>query len=102
MLTFQLSQHGQPIQEIGPYLGAFGQVTVFEVGKPYRYFWLQPQSDRQPEDGRLQFKGVFPEAGVYRLYAEFNIAGSIKAFPFVIQVQPAVIEKIVPTTRSRR
>jgi hypothetical protein len=99
IITFELTQHGQPIQEIGPYLGAFGQATVLQPGKSIRYFDLQPQADRQPLDGRLQFKGVFPEAGMYRLYAEFNIAGSMKMFPFVIQVQSTSSE---PATRVKQ
>lgn len=101
-VTVEITQHGQPIQEIGPYLGAFGQVTAVQPGTPMRYFNLQPQADHQPMDGRLQFKGMFPEAGMYRLYAEFNIAGSLKVFPFVVQVQSMRSGSAIPAIGTTR
>jgi hypothetical protein len=97
-LTFTLEQRGQVVQEIGPLLGAFGHVTILQQGRPDRYIRTQALTDRQPEDGRLSFETIFPERGIYMAYAEFNIAGALKTFPFVIEVK----ERVSPTTPPQK
>ncbi len=97
-LTFTLEQRGQTVQEIGPLLGGFGHVTILQRGRPDRYIRVQALADRQPEDGQLSFKTIFPERGIYLAYAEFNIAGALKTFPFVIDVkEPAPIPLLTST-----
>lgn len=85
-LQFRLLRGGELVQELGPYLGAFGHVAVLQRDRPSRYLSVHPIDDRQPKDGTVSFETVFPEPGLYPLYAEFNIAGSLKTFPFFVMV----------------
>lgn len=91
-LTFQLLQRDQPVQELGPYLGAFGHVTLLEEEQPSRYLEARSLTNAQPQDGRITFEVRFPEQGIYHAYAEFNVAGSIKVFPFIIEVKEDEIQ----------
>lgn len=86
-LTFQLMAQKQPVQEIGPYLGAFGHVVILQQDHPYRYLHVHPVTDRQPHNGQITFEAEFPDPGVYHLYAEFNVAGSVKTFPFTVSIK---------------
>jgi hypothetical protein len=101
-LTFALEERGQAVQEIGPFLGAFGHVTILQQGRPSQYPRAHTLADRQPEDGRLSFETIFPERGIYMAYAEFNIAGALKTFPFVIEVKEPVQIPSLPSTSRKK
>lgn len=64
------------------YLGASGHVVVLDKqGK--QFLPVYTPSRLQPE-----FHVQFPEAGIYKLWAEFNFADTgILAFPFIVEVK---------------
>ncbi len=84
--TFAVTQNGQPVTNLKPYLGAFGHVVELRHGDEDDFFHVHPITENQPKDGKVVFEGTFPAKGRYTLYAQFNINGDIKTFPITVDV----------------
>lgn len=84
--TFALTQSGQPVTTLKPYLGAYGHVVELRHGDADDFFHVHPVTENQPTDGKVVFEGSFPAKGRYTLYAQFNINGSVKTFPITLDV----------------
>ncbi len=85
-LTFTLTKNGQPVTTIDPYLGAYGHVVLLRHTDPDDFFHVHPLTETKPTDGKVQFEAQFPVKGRYTLYAQFNVAGSVKTFPITVDV----------------
>ncbi|MBE4906909.1 hypothetical protein IMZ08_02400 [Bacillus luteolus] len=76
ILTFDL-----PNATIEPYLGAMGHVVILdETGEDYIH--VHPTNEKE-----TIFEAQFPQAGIYKLWAEFKIDGNVLIYPFVIEVK---------------
>lgn len=84
--TFTVTQNGQPVTTLQPYLGAYGHVVELRHTDPDDFFHVHPVTENQPTDGKVVFEGTFPVKGRYTLYAQFNINGSVKTFPITVDV----------------
>lgn len=84
--TFTVTQNGQPVTNLKPYLGAYGHVVELRHTDPDDFFHVHPVTENQPTDGKVVFEGTFPVKGRYTLYAQFNINGSVKTFPITVDV----------------
>ncbi|MBS4214676.1 hypothetical protein [Neobacillus rhizophilus] len=63
-----------------PYLGAMGHVVILdEYGK--KFLHVHPSNDTEPI-----FETTFSKPGIYKIWAEFQQNGKVRAFPFVIEV----------------
>jgi P-type Cu+ transporter len=63
-----------------PYLGAMGHVVILdEYGK--KFLHVHPSNDKEPI-----FETEFDKPGIYKIWAEFQQNGKVRAFPFVIEV----------------
>ncbi len=83
-LNFELSQAGQPVDDLEPYLGTSGHLVIIRRSP-------EPSvSDYQhvhPAAGPLSFATTFPEAGLYKLWLEFKRGGQVQAADFWLRVE---------------
>ncbi|WP_462413269.1 hypothetical protein [Neobacillus sp. Marseille-QA0830] len=64
-----------------PYLGAMGHVVILdEYGK--KFLHVHPSNDTD-----TIFETKFDNPGIYKIWAEFQQDGKVRAFPFVIEVK---------------
>jgi P-type Cu+ transporter len=74
-LTFDLDE-----TNLTPYLGAMGHVVILdEYGKNFLH--VHPSNDTEPI-----FETEFDKPGIYKIWAEFQQNGRVRAFPFVIEI----------------
>lgn len=85
-LTFELTQSGQAVKNIEPYLGAFGHTVALRHNDPDDFFHAHPVTEQKPTDGKVTFALNFPVKGRYTLYAQFQIGEAVKAFPITVDV----------------
>lgn len=76
ILTFDLDK-----TDLTPYLGAMGHVVILdEYGKEFLH--VHPSNDTD-----TVFETTFKKPGIYKIWAEFQQNGKVRAFPFVIEVK---------------
>lgn len=64
-----------------PYLGALGHVVITdEMGE--KFIHVHPTSEKE-----TVFITTFDERGLYKMWAEFKLAGEVIVYPFVLEVQ---------------
>ncbi len=85
-LVFSLTENGQPVKNIDPYLGAFGHVVILRHNTPEDFLHVHPVTQTKPTDDKVEFETTFMTKGRYTLYAQFNVDGSVKTFPITIDV----------------
>ncbi|MFB3139219.1 MAG: heavy metal-binding domain-containing protein [Phycisphaerales bacterium] len=118
-LTFNVTRNGQPVTNFEPYLGAIGHLVFISedleqfvhshpLGKEHGGGSRHEDErhgaggdDEHAEHGGLvvgssssvlTFHARFPEAGLYKGWAEFQHQGRIVTVPFVVEVQPSAHE----------
>ncbi|MFK9090659.1 hypothetical protein [Bacillus salipaludis] len=75
-LSFDLDQ-----TNLTPYLGAMGHVVILdEYGKEFLH--VHPSNENEPI-----FETSFDKPGIYKIWAEFKQNGTVRAFPFVIEIK---------------
>jgi P-type Cu+ transporter len=75
-LSFDLDQ-----TNLTPYLGAMGHVVILdEYGKEFLH--VHPSNEKEPI-----FQTTFEKPGIYKIWAEFKQNGTVRAFPFVIEIK---------------
>jgi hypothetical protein len=90
------AQTGAPVQDLEPYLGAWGHTLILNPDQT-EYLHSHPTEmlPGGPERAHLrggpdvEFGAMFPEAGNYRIWTQFQRAGKIITASFTIRVQPA-------------
>jgi len=90
LLTFELRDPitGAPIEDLEPFLGAAGHLLVVsdDFGAVFHSHPVAAvSSDRGPT---IVFQLLFPQAGMYRLWAQFQRAGRVATTSFSVNVQP--------------
>lgn len=95
-LKYLLSQNGKPVSQVEKYLGAFGHTVALRHGEPDHFVHAHPLNETIPTNGVLEFEIDLDEAGMYTVFAQFNINGEVKTFPITIEAegQSAVETKI--------
>jgi hypothetical protein len=84
-LTLSISNDGQPVTDLQPYLGAYGHLVALRDGD-LAYLHVHP--DGAPGDGRtpagpqISFYADVPTTGTYRLYLDFQHAGQVRTAEF--------------------
>ncbi len=77
-LTFGVTRNGKPVS-LQDYLGAKGHLVALRVGD-LAFLHVHPDADS------LRFEATFPNAGRYRLFLQFQVAGRIHTAPFTLEV----------------
>ncbi len=90
------AQTGAPVQDLQPYLGAWGHTLILNADQS-EYLHSHP-TEMLPgnvEQGNMrggpdvEFGAMFPEAGDYRIWTQFQRAEKIVTVSFTIRVNPA-------------
>ena len=78
MLSYNISRRGQPVTDLEPYLGAMGHLAV--VSEDLKHF-----VHSHPLGTAVSFHTGFPEAGLYKAWAQFKHRGRVITVPFVLE-----------------
>ena len=86
-LAVTLSRNGQPLTDLENYLGALGHMVIISQDtRQYLHVHPQDQADKGPKVG---FQTTFEQAGLYRVFLQFNHGGQIHTADFTVNVAPA-------------
>ena len=86
--TLQRAADQSPISDLQPYLGELGHLVIIResgalTAAEYIHTHPLPVADHA---NAIPFMAVFPQAGWYKLFGQFNRGGGIVISPFWIQV----------------
>lgn len=91
MVTFDLKQviDNSPVKELKPYLGEKGHLVIIKkssvlTSKDY----IHAHAMKGGEDSKIEFMTGFPEAGLYKMWCQFDHKGKIIVADFWVNVQP--------------
>ncbi len=85
-LTFSIADEasGEPIADLEPYLGAIGHVVVLsEDGE--RYVHVHAEADQGTGPDAI-FEATFPQAGIYKIWGQFQHRGEVFTASYVVEV----------------
>jgi heavy metal-binding protein len=85
------SATGQPVEDLEPYLGAFGHMLILnEPMTDYVHSHPTPRPENEVSRGTggpsVEFEGYLPRAGLYRSWAQFQRRGRVVTIPFTVKV----------------
>lgn len=89
------AQTGAPVRDLEPYLGAWGHTLILNADQS-DYLHSHP-TETLPEGveratlrggPEVEFGSMFPEAGLYRIWTQFQRGGRVATVSFTIQVRP--------------
>lgn len=83
-LTFRVTRNGRPVAGLEPYLGARGHLVALRQGD-LAYLHVHPL-DTHSQAGEIVFHAVFPSAGGYRLFLQFQTAGQVHTAAYTLEV----------------
>ncbi|HJQ73950.1 MAG TPA: hypothetical protein VJ814_03615 [Gaiellaceae bacterium] len=79
-LTFEVTRDGRPVS-LQDYLGAKGHLVALRQGD-LAFLHVHP------DPSSLRFEATFPNAGSYRLFLQFKVAGHVHTAAFTLEVTP--------------
>ena len=95
-LSYQLEDEntGKPVTDLEPYLGAWGHTLILNEDQS-EYLHSHPSdmlsqgADRATVRGgpQVEFKAMFPSAGDYRIWTQFQRAGRVTTVSFTVRTQ---------------
>lgn len=88
-LRFMVQENGRAVTTLEPYLGALGHVVVIHQGD-LEYIHTHPVTEQQAADGVVEFEVVFPTAGTYKLFGQFQDKGVVLTSEFGVTVEQGV------------
>ncbi len=102
-LTLSVSQGGQPVTDLQPYLGAYGHLVALRDGD-LAYLHVHPAGE--PGDGDtdpgpdITFYATAPSTGDYRLFLDFQHQGSVRTAEFTAQADGTLTADSTADTTS--
>jgi hypothetical protein len=87
-LTFTVSRDGEPVDDLQPYLGAYGHLVTLRAGD-LAYLHTHPGQDAEPGVAGgpdVEFMTTFPSAGTYRLFLDFKVDGQVRTAELTVDV----------------
>jgi hypothetical protein len=90
------AQTGEPVRDLEPYLGAWGHTLILDTDQS-DYLHSHP-TETLPEGTEratlrggpeVEFGAMFPEAGLYRIWTQFQRRGRVATVSFTVRVKPA-------------
>ncbi len=98
-LKFRLAdaRTGEPVRELEPYLGAWGHTLILNRDQS-EYLHSHPTEmlPAETDDGarahggpEVEFKAMFPAAGDYRIWTQFQRGGKVSTVSFTVRVLPS-------------
>ena len=84
-LTFEISRDGVPVEDLQPYLGAYGHLVMLRA-TDMAYQHVHPEDG--PAGPHVEFMAEAPTAATYHLYLDFQHDGVVHTAHFVVQAAP--------------
>ncbi len=87
-LTYSVTRDGRPVDELQPYLGAYGHLVTIR-DSDLAYLHTHPAEDAVAgETGGpdIEFMTTFPSAGTYRLFLDFQVGGQVRTAELTVEV----------------
>lgn len=81
-LKFVLTNGGQPVTEVKPYLGAAAHFVAF-ADDDLAYYHMHPNSNTISETGEITFTAPPMDHKLYKGFIQVDVGGSLKTFEFV-------------------
>lgn len=87
-LKLKVSRDGDPVNDLQPYLGAYGHLVALRSGD-LAYLHVHPNGE--PGDGttepgpEVSFTATAPSAGTYRLFLDFRHGGEVHTAAFTVR-----------------
>jgi len=86
MLAFTIGRGGKPQTGLRPYLGAMGHCVIIDESAT-SYLHSHPMEDKAAGPTNVvQFHTVFPKAGKYKVWGQFDVGGQMLIADFVVDV----------------
>jgi hypothetical protein len=88
LLTYTVRRNGRPVDDLQPYLGAYGHLVTIRDGD-LAYLHTHPADEARPgESGGpdIEFMTTFPSAGTYRLFLDFQVGGEVRTAELTVEV----------------
>jgi hypothetical protein len=83
MVTLRVTRDGDPVDDLEPYLGAFGHLVVIRAGS-LDYVHAHPADG--PAGPEVRFEVGFDRPGAHRLFFEFRHDGRVRTAAFTLDV----------------
>jgi hypothetical protein len=84
-LAFDVSQDGDAVHDLAPYLGAKGHLVALREGD-LAFLHVHPEEGHGVDAEEIVFEATFPTAGRYRLYLQFKHEGTVRTAEFTVEV----------------
>lgn len=94
-LTLGVAKDGKPVNDLQPYLGAYGHLVALRSGD-LGYLHVHPNGE--PGDGKtkpgpeISFTATAPSKGSYRLFLDFQHEGKVRTAAFTVQAGGAAAQ----------
>jgi len=90
MLTLSVSRDGKPVDDLQPYLGAYGHLVAVRA-PDLAYLHVHPMSedDAAASGPEIGFHTTFPSVGSYRLFLDFQHGDVVRTAAFTVNVTEA-------------
>ncbi len=87
-LTYSVSRDGRPVDDLQPYLGAYGHlVTIRDSDLAYLHTHPAEEAVAGESGGPdIEFMTTFPTAGTYRLFLDFQVGGQVRTAELTVEV----------------
>jgi hypothetical protein len=92
MLTLSVDRDGKPVDDLQPYLGAYGHLVAVRASD-LAYLHVHPMGE--PGNGTttpgpdIVFHTTLPSTGAYRLFLDFQHGGVVRTAAFTVNVSEA-------------
>ncbi|MGW5572993.1 hypothetical protein ACWEVD_17495 [Nocardia thailandica] len=98
-VTLSVARDGKPVTDLQPYLGAYGHLVALRAAD-LGYLHVHPEGT--PGDGRtpsgpgITFSVTAPSQGDYRLFLDFQHAGTVRTAEFTVAATTATTATTAP------
>lgn len=104
-LTFAVTRNGKPVDDLQPYLGAYGHLVALRASD-LAYLHVHPMGE--PGDGstpagpEIAFGTTIPSSANYRLFLDFKHENTVRTAEFTLSVdgQPQSVNPAPPSAES--
>jgi uncharacterized membrane protein len=95
MLLFRLSDRGQPVNDLEPYMGAMGHCAIISQDTGM-FLHCHPEQLYPPRAGSrggpdIAFHTEFPTPGLYKVWGQFQRGGKVVVADFVVRVDSSLL-----------
>jgi hypothetical protein len=91
LITFDVSDQvtGRPVEDLEPYLGATGHLLIASADLEIAAHSHPVAAISSAGGPTIVFQTLFPRAGIYRMWMQFQRRGEVCTVPFTVSVAPS-------------